>query len=195
MHGAILGFFAYGALRHREVAGKDVLDVGSLDVNGSVRPLVEARDPASYVGVDVVSGPGVDKVVDANDLVDTFGVDSFDVVISTECLEHVQDWQRAISQMVAVLRPGGVLVWTTRSPGFLFHHPPDRWRYTPAGMVEILARLGLQALLVCDDPDPESPGVFVKARKLVGWQAPMYNDPLDGVSGVVAMRRPSISKP
>jgi SAM-dependent methyltransferase len=194
MHATILGFFAYGALRQREVAGKQILEVGSLEVNGSVRPLVEARSPASYIGVDVVSGPGVDKVVDANDLIDTFGMDSFDVVISTEMLEHAKDWQRAVTQMVRVLRPGGVLVWTTRSPGFLFHHPPDRWRYTSAAMVEILDRLDLQTIVVCDDPDPGAPGVFCKARKPVGWQAPA-GEPLDGVSGVVPMRRPSMTKP
>jgi SAM-dependent methyltransferase len=189
MIGTILGFFAYGALRAREVEGKDVLEVGSLNVNGSVRPLVEARQPASYMGVDVVPGPGVDKPVDVADLVATFGADSFDVVISTEMLEHAADWQLACTQMVAVLRPGGVLVWTTRSPGFLYHHPPDRWRYTTTGMAEILDRLGLETVVVCDDPDPASPGVFAKARKPAGWQPPA-DVALAGVGGVVPVRRP-----
>jgi SAM-dependent methyltransferase len=192
MIGSILGFFAYGALFHREVAGRDVLEVGSLNINGSVRPLVEARNPASYVGVDVVDGPGVDKLCDVADLVATFGPDSFDVVVSTECLEHVADWQLAVAQMTLVLRPGGVLVWTTRSPGFLYHHPPDRWRYTPEGMAEILHRLGLDTVLVCSDPEPNSPGVFCKARKPASWTPPPEGV-LDGVEGVTSMRRPQPS--
>src|SRR6266516_2085493 len=191
MHGAILGFFAYGALTRREVSGKHVLEVGSLDVNGSVRHLVEARGPASYIGVDVVDGPGVDKLVDVKDLVATFGTDSFDVVVSTEMLEHAADWRVAVTQMVAVLRPGGVVVWTTRAPGFLYHHPPDRWRYTREAMVEICGRLGLQVVVVCDDPDPESPGVFCKARKPVGWVPPTLRPLAGDISGVVGMQRPA----
>jgi glycosyltransferase involved in cell wall biosynthesis len=168
MHGSVLGFFAYGALQGREVEGKAVLEVGSLDVNGTVRPMVEARRPASYVGVDVVDGPGVDRVCDATDLIGSFGMDAFDVVISTEMLEHCDDWAQALANMVAVLRPGGVLLVTTRSPGFAWHHPPDRWRYTQAAMAGIVGALGLEPLVLMDDP--EFPGVFVKARKPDGWQ-------------------------
>src|SRR6266536_5884803 len=121
MHGSVLGFFAYGALQGREVAGRRVLEVGSLNVNGSVRPMVMARGPSEYLGVDLVDGDGVDQVVDAVDLGATFGADSFDVVVSTEMLEHAEDWQRSICSMVSVLRPGGVLVITTRSRGFGYH--------------------------------------------------------------------------
>jgi glycosyltransferase involved in cell wall biosynthesis len=192
MHGSVLGFFAYGALQNAEVAGKDVLEVGSLDVNGSVRPMVMARQPASYMGVDVVDGPGVDRVVDAVDLVATFGPDSFDVVVSTEMLEHAADWQAAVANMVAVLRPGGVLVWTTRSPGFAYHHPPDRWRFTQQAMAEVLARLELEPLVLMDDP--EHPGVFCKTRKLTGWRAwwPTRDvpHPLKGVKGVTPVAEP-----
>src|SRR4249919_3876522 len=161
MHGSVLGFFAYGALQRSEVAGKDVLEVGSLDVNGTVRPFVQARGPASYVGVDVIAGPAVDVVCDATDLVERFGPDAFDVVISTEMLEHAADWQAAVANMVTALRPGGVLVVTTRSPGFAYHHPPDRWRFTQAAFSEILDRVGLERRVLMDDP--EYPGVFCKA--------------------------------
>jgi glycosyltransferase involved in cell wall biosynthesis/SAM-dependent methyltransferase len=184
MHGSVLGFFAYGALQAGEVAGRDVLEVGSLDVNGSIRPMVEARSPRSYVGVDVAQGPGVDRRVDVARLIDEFGPDAFDVVVSTECLEHVEDWVTAIRNMVRVLRPGGVLVWTTRSPGFAYHHPPDRWRYTSQAMAEILGRLNLEPMVVMDDP--EYPGVFVKARKPTGWVWAS----LDGIDGVTEMREP-----
>ena len=42
-----------------------MLEVGSLNVNGSIRPMIESRGPRSYLGVDVLDGPGVDRVVDA----------------------------------------------------------------------------------------------------------------------------------
>jgi SAM-dependent methyltransferase len=192
MHGSVLGFFAYGALQSREVQGKHVLEVGSLDVNGSVRPMVEARGAASYLGVDVVDGPGVDLVADAEELWKHFDRDTFDVVISTEMLEHVADWQRAIDSMVTVLRPGGVVVWTTRSVGFAYHHPPDRWRYSQAAMAEILGRYALEPLVLADDP--EYPGVFVKARKPDGWTRPKrtaaeWRATVEGVTAVPEPRK------
>lgn len=38
---------------------------------------------------------------------------SFDVVISSECIEHVPDPEKALREMVRVLKPGGVIVVTT----------------------------------------------------------------------------------
>jgi glycosyltransferase involved in cell wall biosynthesis len=189
MHGSVLGFFAYGALQTLEVDGRDVLEVGSLDVNGSVRPMVEARQPRSYVGVDIEDGPGVDLVCDVEELWRHYPPNSFDVVVSTECLEHVGDWRRAIASMISVLRPGGVLVWTTRSPGFPYHHPPDRWRYTQPAMARILGAAGLDLIVLM--ADPEYPGVFCKARKPVSWQ-PIDLAQLRDLDepGVTPMRRP-----
>lgn len=113
------------------VTGKHVLEVGSMDVNGSVRPHIQSLEPASYLGVDIAPGPGVDQVVNVHDLVATLGQSRFDLVVSTEMLEHVEDWTDALLQMKSVLRPGGAMVLTTRRPGFpRHHHPNDYWRFT-----------------------------------------------------------------
>src|SRR6266699_5944411 len=168
MHGSVLGFFAYGALQGHEVAGKNVLEVGSLNVNGSVKQMVMSRGPMSYVGVDIVEGDGVDQVVNADNLIDMFGTNSFDVVVCCEMLEHTEDWRTSIANMIGVLRPGGVIVITTRSKGFGYHHPPDHWRYTQAAMYEVFYdALNLDLPVLMDDP--EFPGVFVKARKPQGY--------------------------
>jgi glycosyltransferase involved in cell wall biosynthesis/SAM-dependent methyltransferase len=180
MHGSVLGFFAYGALQAREVTGGSVLEIGSLDVNGSIRHLVEARGPARYVGVDIVDGPGVDAVLDCLDVVAEFGQDAFDAVVSAEMMEHAQDWQGCLLAMTRVLKPGGVLVITTRGPGFAYHHAPDHWRYTQDGFRQALAWLGLDPLVLMDDP--EFPGVFIKARKPDDWQDP--TEPLGPCPGV-----------
>ena len=39
-----------------DVAGKSVLEVGALDVNGSVRSHIELLRPSRYVGVDLEPG-------------------------------------------------------------------------------------------------------------------------------------------
>lgn len=118
-----------------DAKGVDVLEVGSGDVNGSIRGHVMRMKPASYTGVDIAPGKGVDEVVSAYGLVERFGEASFGLVISTEMLEHVEDWQTALLQMKRVLKPGGVLVLTTRRPGFPRHcHPHDHWRFTVSNL-------------------------------------------------------------
>ena len=144
------------------VAGRDVIDVGALDVNGSLRPVVEPLGPASYLGVDIEMGPAVDQIVAAEDLVSRFGPESFDIVITTEMVEHTRDWKTVVSNLKRVLRPGGLLLVTTRSPGFEYHaFPYDFWRYEPADMRAIFADLEIITI----EEDPASPGVFVLARR------------------------------
>ena len=153
-----------GALSESEVRGKRVLEVGSLDVNGSVRGRVEALGPAEYIGIDIRPGPGVDLVCDAADVDRRFGPDVFDVVISTELLEHTREWRKIVHNFKYVLRPEGVLVVSTRSYGVDFHrHPFDFWRYEKDDFEQIFGDLRIESL----ELDPTDPGLFVKARKPV----------------------------
>lgn len=154
--------FGQAVLAPGSVAGRAVLEVGSMDVNGSLRPFVESLGPASYVGVDIAPGPSVDVVVDASGLVDRFGAESFDVVITTEMLEHIRDWQTVVSNLKRVVRPGGLLLVTTRSIGFPYHgYPYDFWRYEPEDMRAIFADFEIEAL----ERDSDAPGIFMLARK------------------------------
>jgi hypothetical protein len=73
---------------HQEFNGRSVLEVGSLDVNGSLRPLLEEVCPRTYVGIDIITGPGVDQVCSAEQLIERFGAELFEAVVSTEMLEH-----------------------------------------------------------------------------------------------------------
>ena len=58
---------------------------GSKFVNGSVRPLIKRFcKPREYIGVDIEPGKYVYVVLPAERLVDYFGSESFDVVVSTE---------------------------------------------------------------------------------------------------------------
>lgn len=154
--------FGQRSLDAAMVRGRDVLEVGALDVNGSLRSWVESLEPAHYVGVDLTAGRGVDEVVDATSLVSRFGRESFDVVITTEMVEHTRDWQAVVGNLKGVLRAGGHLLLTTRSPGFAYHAwPYDFWRYTPDDMRRIFADLDI----VTVEPDPQAAGVFVVARR------------------------------
>ncbi len=162
--------------------GKKVLEVGSYDVNGSPRGLIFDRfKPRSYLGLDIRLGPGVDGIMNASDV----GVNyprHFDVVISTEMLEHAADWRGAVVGMKQALAPGGWLFLTARGPGFGKHdHPHDHWRFTPEDMRRIFSDMP-QVVVV---NDPQFPGVFVMARRTYGsWK-------LCDLSDLVVLRAPS----
>lgn len=164
--------------------GARLLEVGSRDVNGTLRAIF--ADPESeYVGIDIFEGPGVDLVLDASRIVSQFGRESFDAVVSTEMLEHCYDWQGALYQMASALRVGGVLVLTTRSPGFELHdYPADHWRFSHQDFVDIFSPLG-ELISVGDDMTLGwacGVGVIVRrtcsAEELDAWQERMRAFPV-----------------
>lgn len=145
-----------------EIRGRSVIEVGALDVNGSASSMLKALGPASYLGVDMQHGPGVDEICPAEKLISHFGENRFDVVLSTEMMEHVFDWRVVLHNLKGILKPGGLLLITTRSLGFGYHaFPYDFWRYQTEDMRILFSDLRILELM----DDPLSPGVFVKAQK------------------------------
>ena len=63
---------------------------------------------------------------------------SFDLVLCSEVLEHLKNPPQAISEFMRVLRPGGVLLITTRFAFPVHDAPGDYWRFTPYGLRELL---------------------------------------------------------
>lgn len=144
-----------------EVTGKRVVDVGSCNFNGTVRPLLESWGPESYTGIDILEGPGVDIRCSADDLVERFGEGAFDVVICFEMLEHTVDWRQTISNLKSVCAPGGIILLTTRSRGYPYHgYPDDYWRYE----LDEIRMLFSDCTIEASASDPDNPGVFLKAR-------------------------------
>lgn len=120
-----------------EVVNKRVLDVGSYDVNGSLRYVFEMLEPDEYVGTDIVEGPGVDVVCPAQELVKQFGQERFDIVVSASMLEHTQDWRTAVSNMKRVCKKGGLIFLIVPSSWRRHEHPHDYWRF-PKSKVEAM---------------------------------------------------------
>jgi SAM-dependent methyltransferase len=158
--------FGQDNLSEEEIKDKRVLEVGAYNVNGTLRGYCLSLDPKEYIGVDLSEGNCVDRVVNAEALVQEFGKNSFDVVISTEMLEHVVEWKPVITNMKQVVKPGGVILITTRSQGFPFHeYPVDAWRFEVQDMKEIFSDFTIETVI----PDPFEPGVFIKATKPKKW--------------------------
>lgn len=163
MHPSVMQFLR-DHVEEAEIRGKELLEIGAQDVNGSPRQVLAGYQPKKYIGIDYGPGKGVDLVMDVKDVTSYFGLDWFDVVVSTEMLEHAEDWRTAVDQMKRVLRPGGLLVLTARGPGFMYHgYPHDYWRYTVEDFKKIFSDMWI--LHLGPDTDHCSPGVFLKARK------------------------------
>lgn len=124
------------------VAGKRVLEIGSLNVNGGARELCD--DAAAYVGVDLVAGDGVDVVGDVRDFDPAV---PFHVVICNEVLEHDPAPGEIIAAAARCLVAGGYLVLTCASDGrrphsaYGAHSPLDGEYYGNVSPDELRAHL------------------------------------------------------
>jgi SAM-dependent methyltransferase len=149
-------------LTRKEIEGKRVIEVGSYDVNGSLRYIVELLEPAEYIGVDVVEGPGVDMICSADKLVQQFGRENFDMVICTCTLEHIKDWKGAISNIKNICRTNGIILIIVPSDWPYHEFPYDFWRYDREDIENIFSDCDILAL----GEDPQRPSlVYVKMRK------------------------------
>lgn len=99
-----------------------VLEIGSLDVNGGVRSLFE--NASHYHGIDVTDGPGVDEVADGADWQPTR---QFDVVVSTEVLEHAPRWRDVVRNAWAAVVGGGTCIITCATEPREPHSAVDGW--------------------------------------------------------------------
>ena len=113
-HPEQIGFLQSVASCNEEVVrGGRVLEIGSYDVNGSTRSIFELS--ATYTGVDLTEGPGVDRIGFGHEVNDPDG--SYDVVISAECFEHDPHWRKTLANMARLTAPGGVLAFSCASRG------------------------------------------------------------------------------
>ncbi|HIH31568.1 TPA: class I SAM-dependent methyltransferase [Candidatus Woesearchaeota archaeon] len=116
-----------------------ILDVGSYDVGGNYKKLFDNPN-WEYYGGDIASGPNVDTVFKKPY---DWGLkpESFDVIISGQCLEHVEDTKEWIMQINKALKTGGLVCiiapWIWRE----HKYPVDCWRILPDGMNFLLKKV------------------------------------------------------
>ena len=91
---------------------KFVLDIGSLDINGNNQYLF---DDCQYIGVDLAIGRNVDIVTEGHNL--SLPANTFDLIVSTECFEHDRFYGHTLKNIVRLLKPGGMLLFTCATTG------------------------------------------------------------------------------
>lgn len=112
MHKQVLTFINRVKARYpQSFTKKEVLDCGSLDINGTNRLFFTH---CNYTGLDIIAGKNVD-VVSPVHLFEPLR--QFDTIISTEMLEHDRHWEQSLNSMFALLKPGGLIVITAAGFG------------------------------------------------------------------------------
>jgi SAM-dependent methyltransferase len=109
-------------------SGLKILDLGSQDVNGSLRTV--APPGCEYVGVDFADAKGVDVVLtDPYKL--PFEDESFDICVSANCFEHSEFFWLSFLEIVRVLKPEGLFYLDVPFNGAFHRYPVDCWRFYP----------------------------------------------------------------
>jgi len=88
-----------------------ILEIGSLNINGSAREFFQSISRA-YIGVDLRAGPGVDL---RTDILKVPPIVKFDLIVSTEVLEHTPWPREVVAKCAELMSDGGWLVLTCAS--------------------------------------------------------------------------------
>jgi SAM-dependent methyltransferase len=96
-----------------------------------------------YVGADLLGNEAADVILNSDGTLPVAD-QSFDAVLSTQVLEHVQDPRLYLRECLRVLRPGGMLLLSTH--GIFPYHPDpiDLWRWTSEGLRYELENAGFE---------------------------------------------------
>ena len=107
---------------------KSVLEIGSQNINGTVRTHFKN---CQYIGTDLGPAKGVDVI---HDITEGSFPGKYDVVISSEMLEHCEDWEKALINMYHNVKPGGLFILTCAGPQRQEHgthtHTPQDSKFT-----------------------------------------------------------------
>ena len=108
--------------------GAVVIDLGSQDVNGSIKEVCPPR--FNYVGVDFSPGKNVDLVMsDPYEIPIHDG--KADIVVASSVFEHSSMFWLLFLDVLRILKPGGLFYLNVPSNGAFHRHPLDCWRFYP----------------------------------------------------------------
>ena len=169
-------FDVYG--KHKD--GGSVIDIGSQNVNGSLKEIVPIT--FTYTGIDFQEAPGVDIV-----LTDPYTLplpdNSVDIVLSSSCLEHSEFFWLTFDEMVRVAKPDGLIYLNVPSEGHYHAYPVDCYRFQIDASMALMRwsqRQGSTVTLIEAFTDSEKPwhdlvAIYVKSKDF----AHTYPDRID----------------
>jgi SAM-dependent methyltransferase len=123
------GRLSLEAFLERHSADGLTLEVGSEEV-------AYRRWFPNQVVINIAPSPSADLLADVHRL--PFREETFDIVLCTEVLEHLDAPDSALRELHRVLKPGGKLLLTTPFAYAIHYAPTDYWRYTRFGLGRLL---------------------------------------------------------
>lgn len=113
-----------------------VLEVGSLNINGTAKDYFEFTD---WIGIDMMDGKDVDEVINGHDIKTNFKEGIFDTVVCMNTLEHDDKFWLTLEGINFALKKGGLLIFAQPTLGFPIHnHPDDYWRLTRSALEKVI---------------------------------------------------------
>jgi SAM-dependent methyltransferase len=112
-----------------------------LDLGCGSKPFERRGQGIEWVGFDVEDNPYADVHGNATEL--PFPAESFDCVLATQVLEHVDDPAGMLCECARVLRPKGLLILSAPQYWELHEEPHDYFRFTEYGLRLLCRRAGL----------------------------------------------------
>ncbi|RAG82040.1 methyltransferase type 11 [Streptacidiphilus pinicola] len=113
-----------------------------------------AEHEIDYIGVDVLDGPNVDRVMKKPYRIPVRSA-SADYVFSGQAFEHIPFFWASMLEIARILKPGGHAFITAPSRGHV-HDAQDCWRYYPDGYRAMAAFSGLELREAFTDFPPKN---------------------------------------
>lgn len=119
------------ALTAGGVSGGKMLEIG-----GRLNPRNTDFPTFQYYALDLEDAPGADVEVMAGDITKCPHIadNSFDFIFSFDVFEHIDKPWLAASEIIRILKPGGVTVHSTLFAWRYHPCPIDYWRFTAPGL-------------------------------------------------------------
>jgi len=130
-------FFLVRKFSENRIFGEKILDVGC----GRKPHAKFFKNTITYLGIDANKNSKADIIAAAEYL--PFRDDSFDVVICTQVLEHMEDPKKSLIEIKRVLNEKGVLLLSTHGFWLEEHEVKDYWRWTLQGLKKLLKECNL----------------------------------------------------
>lgn len=121
------------------IDGWKAAEIGSMDINGSLRPIFLGCE---YTGYDIAPGPGVDVVLDHPEHLPVPDC-SYDLVVSANTLEHTRRPWLVAQEMARVCKPGGWVFLLVPEVHPYHPYPIDCFRFYPDGVRSLMENAGL----------------------------------------------------
>ncbi len=123
-----------------------------LDVGCGNKPFLHIFDGKikSYTGIDVPSTRHFNKEIDvfSSGQRVPFKNGSFDTILTTSVLEHVEEPQKMFDEMHRVLKKGSYLILTTPCQYGLHEQPYDYFRYTKYSLKLMAEKSGFKVIYI-----------------------------------------------